>query len=46
MSEFSLNFDDFSSELDALSEVVIGPTEGVSITLSPKARISAGERAP
>lgn len=45
MSEFSLNFDDFSSELDALSEVVTGPTEGASHTLSPRARICAGNAA-
>lgn len=45
MSEFSLNFDDFCSELDALSEVVVGPTEGLPSTLSPKARISAGNAA-
>ena len=45
MSEFSLNFDEFSSELDALSEVVVGPTEGASSTLSPRARISAGNAA-
>jgi hypothetical protein len=45
MSEFSLNFDEFASELDALSEVVAGPTEGASSTLSPRARISAGNAA-
>jgi len=45
MSDFSLNFDDFSSELDALSEVVVGRAEGVSSSLSPKARISAGNAA-
>lgn len=43
-SEFEIIFDDFSSELDALTEMAAVPTSG-TLAFSPRARVAAGNGA-